>query len=87
MANIKQAVKLGVFTLAIIPTRTSCRGRIWNEFGLLLSFRSYRIPYSDITRCGGIGCHVPRQTGWCVPLGRRSVRKEIGIPCHLGTMD
>ena len=57
MANIKNAVKLGVFTLAIMNVNGSSiiawatsRGRIRNEFGLLLSFRGDCLPYPDIAR-------------------------------------
>ena len=55
MANIKNAVKLGVFTLAIyerygssIIAWATSRGRIRNEFGLLLSFAAivFLIPTS-----------------------------------------
>ena len=65
MANIKNAVKLGVFTLAIMnvtavvsPAWTTSRGRIWNEFGLLLSFCSYCLSNPYIARCSRVGGDV-----------------------------
>ena len=77
MANIKQTVKLGVFTLAImnVTAVVSLRGLPAEAvYGLLLFICSYRIPYTDVTCRCGIGCDVPGQTRWCVPLGRRSLR-------------
>lgn len=93
MANIKQAVKLGVFTLAImnVTAVVSLRGLpaeavygMSSAFYYLFAAIVFLIPTSLVAAelAAMLG-----QTGWCVPLGRRSVRKEIGIPCHLGTMD
>ena len=70
MANIKQTVKLGVFTLAImnVTAVVSLRGLPAEAvYGM-------SIPYTDVTCRCGIGCDVPGQTRWCVPLGRRSLR-------------
>ena len=87
MANIKQAVKLGVFTLAImnVTAVVSLRGLpaeavygMSSAFYYLFAAIVFLIPTSLV---------AAELAGWCVPLGRRSVRKEIGIPCHLGTMD
>ena len=94
MANIKQAVKLGVFTLAImnVTAVVSLRGLPAEAvYGMSSAFYylicSHCFSDSDVTRRRGIGCHVSRQARWCVPLGRRSLRKKTGLPCHLGTMD
>ena len=55
MANIKQTVKLGVFTLAImnvtavVSLRTARRSRIRNEFGFLLLICSHSLSHPDVT--------------------------------------
>ena len=76
MANIKQTVKLGVFTLAImnVTAVVSLRGlpaeAVYGiEFGLLLLICSHRLSYPDVTRGSGTGCYVSGQARRCVPLG------------------
>lgn len=66
MANIKNAVKLGVFTLAImnVTAVVSLRGLPAEAvYGMssafLLSFCSYCLSYSYIARRSRIGGHVP----------------------------
>ena len=61
MANIKNAVKLGVFTLAImnVTAVVSLRGLPAEAvYGLLLSFRSDCLPDPDIARCSRTGGNV-----------------------------
>ena len=78
MANIKQTVKLGVFTLAImnVTAVVSLRGLPAEAvYGMSSAF--YYL----------FAAIVSRQARRCVPLGGRSLRKKTGLPCHLGTMD
>ena len=75
MANINKTVKLGVFTLAImnVTAVVSLRGlpsRIRTKFGFLLLIRGNRILNPDLFGGSGISGNVPRQTRWCIPLGR-----------------
>lgn len=77
MANINKTVKLGVFTLAIMNVtavvsllRTASRSRIRTKFGFLLLIRGNRILNPDLFGGSGISGNVPRQTRWCIPLGR-----------------
>ena len=86
MANIKQTVKLGVFTLAImnVTAVVSLRGlpaeAVYGmSFGLLLLICSHCFSDSDVTCRRGTGCHVSRQARRCVPLGRRSYGKKLGF--------
>ena len=72
MANIKQTVKLGVFTLAImnVTAVVSLRGLLAEAvYGLLLFICSHCLSYPYVTRGCGTGCNVSRQTRRCVPLG------------------
>lgn len=94
MANIKQTVKLGVFTLAImnVTAVVSLRGLPAEAvYGMSSAFyylfAAIVFSDSDVTCRRGTGCHVSRQARRCVPLGGRSLRKKTGLPCHLGTMD
>ena len=76
MANIKQTVKLGVFTLAImnVTAVVSLRGLpprpcIGMSSAFLLFICSHCLSYPYVTRGCGTGCNVSRQTRRCVPLG------------------
>ena len=74
MANINKTVKLGVFTLAImnVTAVVSLRGLPAEAvYGLfLLLIRGNRILNPDLFGGSGISGNVPRQTRWCIPLGR-----------------
>ena len=71
MANIKQTVKLGVFTLAImnVTAVVSLRGLPAEAVYGMSSAFYYLFSYPYVTRGCGTGCNVSRQTRRCVPLG------------------
>ena len=94
MANIKQTVKLGVFTLAImnVTAVVSLRGLpaeavygMSSAFYYLFAAIVFLIPTSLVA--AELAAMISRQARRCVPLGGRSLRKKTGLPCHLGTMD
>ena len=77
MANINKTVKLGVFTLAImnVTAVVSLRGLPAEAvYGLSSAFYylfvGNRILNPDLFGGSGISGNVPRQTRWCIPLGR-----------------
>ena len=92
MANIKQTVKLGVFTLAImnVTAVVSLRGLpaeavygMSSAFYYLFAAIVFLIPTSLVA--AELAAMFQDKQG--VPLGGRSLRKKTGLPCHLGTMD
>ena len=96
MANIKQTVKLGVFTLAImnVTAVVSLRGLPAEAvYGMSSAFYlSYLLAIcfsdSDVTCRRGTGCHVSRQARRCCSgVVGEATGKKTGLPCHLGTMD
>ena len=93
MANIKNAVKLGVFTLAImnVTAVVSLRGLpaeavygMCSAFYYLFAAIVFLIPTS-LVAAELAAMFQDKQGG--VPVGRRSLRQKTGIPRHLGTMD
>lgn len=67
--------------------RSSRRSGLWLIVGILLPVRRSRLPDPDGHGGCGAGGHVLRQTGRCIPLGRRSVRRTHGISRHLASVD
>ena len=89
MANIKQTVKLGVFTLAImnVTAVVSLRGLpaeavygMSSAFYYLFAAIVFLIPTSLVA--AELAAMFQDKQG-----GGRSLRKKTGLPCHLGTMD
>ena len=74
MANINKTVKLGVFTLAImnVTAVVSLRGLPAEAVYGLSSAFYYLFAAIVFLIFGGSGIsgNVPRQTRWCIPLGR-----------------
>ena len=94
MANIKNAVKLGVFTLAImnVTAVVSLRGLpaeavygMSSAFYYLFAAIVFLIPTSLVA--AELAAMFQDKQGGVFPVGRRSLRQETGIPRHLGTMD
>ena len=88
MANIKNAVKLGVFTLAImnVTAVVSLRGLpaeavygMSSAFYYLFAAIVFLIPTSLVA--------AELAAMFQDKQGRRSLRQKTGIPRHLGTMD
>ena len=92
MANIKQTVKLGVFTLAImnVTAVVSLRGLpaeavygMSSAFYYLFAAIVFLIPTSLVAA----ELAAMFQARRCVPLGGRGLRKEARLPRYLGTVD
>ena len=93
MANIKNAVKLGVFTLAImnVTAVVSLRGLpaeavygMSSAFYYLFAAIVFLIPTSLVA---AELAAMFQDKQWCIPVGRRSLRQKVGIPRYLGAMD